>query len=89
MRKIISKYLYQTAIVLLRTMLIFTVFAGWNGFLYPDLTFENGVAKVYTEEGMERKGLSGRDLFERLLDAEPERIRIKSRLAEYFFSFIS
>lgn len=89
MKRQYNSYKKQTAIVLMRTMLIFTAFAGWSGLLYPDLTFESGVVRVYNADGKEKSGLTGRELFEELLRAEPERIRLKSRLAEIFFYFIS
>ena len=75
----------QFAMTAMRVMLIFPVFAWWNGFLYPDLTFRNGICKAYTDDGEERKEVTGREFYEELLKAEPERIRVKSRLLEIFF----
>ena len=83
-----KKYKTQFAAFAMKTMLIFPVFAGWNGFLYPDLTFQNGVGKAYTADGEVRKEVTGREFYEELLKAEPEQIRIKSRLLEIFFYFI-
>ena len=71
---------------ILRWMLVIPVFAGWIGFLYPDLTFENEVCKAYTNTGEERTELSGEELYRELLRAEPGQIRVKSRLLEFIFT---
>ena len=78
----------QIAVTAMKVMLIFPVFAGWNGFLYPELTFQNDVCKAYTADGEEREEITGREFYEELLKAEPGQIRIKSRVLEFFFSFI-
>lgn len=83
-----QKYTKQFAAFLMWTMLIFPVFAGWNGFLYPDLTFKNGIGIAYDEDGEMRKEVTGRKFYDELLSAEPEQIRIRSRLIEIFFYFI-
>lgn len=78
----------QFAVSAMKLMLIFPVFAGWNGFLYPDLTFQNSLCKAYTADGEERKEVTGREFYKELLEAEPEQIRVKSRLLEFFFYFM-
>ena len=88
MRKHYNKYAKHFAAFAVWTMMVFPVFAGWNGFLYPDLTFGKSVGKAYTADGEERKEVTGRKLYEELLSAEPEQIRVKSRLLEFFFYFI-
>ncbi len=73
----------QSMIAMMRIMLVLPVFAGWSGFLYPDLTFQKGVAEAYSAENGEREELSGQEIYEKLLQAEPGQVRIKSRLYEF------
>ena len=79
------KWRQQSAVVLVKMMLLIPVFAGWSGFLYPDLTFQKGVAEACSATSGEQIELSGQELYEELLKAEPEQIRVKSRLFEFLY----
>lgn len=79
------KWRQQSAVVLVKMMLLIPVFAGWSGFLYPDLTFQKGVVEAYSVTGEEQIELYGQELYEELLKAEPEQIRVKSRLFEFLY----
>lgn len=81
-----SEYRLKAAAVMMKIMLFFPAFMGWCGFLYPELTLSRGTCKAYTAEGEERKGLSDREFYEELLQAEPKQVRVKSRLLEFLFS---
>lgn len=73
----------QLAVAVMKLMLIFPVYAGWSGILYPDLTFQNGVCRAYSADGEERKEVTGQEFYEEVLEAEPEQVHIKSRLLEF------
>ncbi|MBD5457125.1 MAG: hypothetical protein HDR27_00965 [Lachnospiraceae bacterium] len=76
----------KIAAAMMKMMLFFPAFMGWCGFLYPELTLSEGTCKAYTAEGEEREGLSGKEFYEELLQAEPKQVRVKSRLLEFLFS---
>lgn len=69
------------------TGLLFPIVMGWCGLLYPNLTFQNDVCRVYSAEGERQTQLSMAECYEELLCAKPQQIRVKSRLLEFFFSF--
>lgn len=73
----------QSAIIVMKIMLVLPAFVGWSGFLYPDLTFQQGVAEAYSATDGEKQELSGKEFYEKLLRAEPGQVRVKSRLLEF------
>ena len=73
----------QGAVTILKMMLVFPVFIGWSGFLYPDLTFQNGVVEAYSVTDGEEKEMSGQEFYENLLQAKLGQIRVRSRLLEF------
>lgn len=79
----------QMAANILKMMLVFPAFTVWTGFVYPEITFHKNVGKAYTVEGEERKEVFGMKLYRELLNAEPEQIRIKSRLLEFLKEIIA
>lgn len=78
----------QMAVSIMKMMLVFPAFTMWTGFVYPEITFQKNVGKAYTAEGEVRKEVSGMDLYRELFGAEPEQIRIKSRLLEFLKEII-
>lgn len=63
---------------------------GWWGVLYPELSLiENTYRIVYMDEYEEEceENLSATELYYKLLSAEPERIKIKSKLFETVASY--
>lgn len=76
-------------------MIIFAVLGFW-GMLYPDLCFTQDVCRVIYEnnlesgeesEKMQMSGLTtgnnGKDIFTQICEAEPEQIRIESKLLDF------
>ena len=86
MNKFDNELKRHIAVTMMRVMMLFPVFAGWSGFLYPEFSFHRGTLRSYTAEGVERRGISGKEFYEELLEAEPKQIRVKSRLLEFLFS---
>lgn len=78
----------QTVATIIKIMLIFPATTLWTGFMYPEIAFQKNVGKAYTVEGEVRPEVYGRDLYKELLKAEPEQIRVKSRLFEMLRDFI-
>ena len=78
----------QTVATIIKIMLIFPASTLWTGFMYPEIAFQKNVGKAYTVEGEVRPEVYGRDLYMELLKAEPEQIRVKSRLFEMLRDFI-
>lgn len=67
-------------------MILFAAWGFW-GMIYPDLCFVEDVCAVYITEGEEAQVqiddmTMSPDIFTRLCMAEPEQIRVKSRLME-------
>ena len=79
----------QMAASIMKMMLVFPAFTVWTGFVYPEVTFQKNVGKVYTVEGEVREEVSGMDLYRELFDAEPEQIKFKSRLFEFIKAIIA
>jgi len=73
----------QMAINVMKIMLTFPAFTVWTGFVYPEITFRGGVGKAYTVEGELRNEVQGMDFYRELINAEPEQIKIKSRMLEF------
>ena len=60
------------------------------GLFFPDFAFTPDICKtVYedAEEELSEEEINGNEMFYRLLQAEPEEIRIKSRLADVLEAF--
>ena len=72
----------QTAVTLMRMMLTFPAFVAWSGFIYPEMVFNKNVGVAYTAEHEEREDVTGMEFYRELFHAEPEQIKIKSRLFE-------
>ena len=79
----------QMAINIMKMMLVFPAFTVWTGFVYPEITFHKNVGRAYTVEGEERKEVFGMELYRELLKADPEQIRVISRLLEFLKEIIS
>lgn len=79
----------QMAVTAMKMMLVFPAFTVWTGFVYPEITFQKNVGKVYTSDGKERGDMSGMDLYKELFKAEPEQIKVKSRLLEFLKEIIA
>ena len=79
----------QIAINAMKAMLVFPAFTVWTGFVYPEITFHKSVGKAYTATGEEREEIYGMDLYRELLKAEPEQIKVKSRLLEFLREIIA
>ncbi|MBD5460135.1 MAG: hypothetical protein HDR26_04225 [Lachnospiraceae bacterium] len=61
---------------------------GWWGVLYPELSLTQDTCRiVWTEDMQPEEELSQTQIYYRLLSAEPEQIKIKSRLLEILASY--
>lgn len=79
----------KMAASIMKMMLVLPAFTIWAGFIYPEITFQPNVGKAYYADGEVRKEVSGMDLYRELFDAQPEQIRIKSRLLEFIRDIIA
>lgn len=79
-------------------MIIFAVLGFW-GMIYPDLCFTQDVCRVVYEHNRESgeeadtartpgiaAGNDGKDIFTRICEAEPEQIRVESRILDFLES---
>lgn len=60
---------------------------GWWGVLYPELSLTKDTCRIVWTEDMQEEELSQTQIYYRLLSAEPEQIKIKSRLLEILASY--
>lgn len=79
----------QMALKAMKMMLVFPAFTVWTGFVYPEITFHGNVGKAYNAEGELLDEVRGMDFYRELLKAEPEQIKVKSRLLEFLREIIA
>lgn len=61
---------------------------GWWGVLFPELSLTRDVCRVVRSDDMQpEEELSQTEIYYRLLSAEPEQIKIKSRLLEILAAY--
>lgn len=61
---------------------------GWWGVLFPELSLTPDTCRVVvTDGGQPEEELSQTEIYYRLLSAEPEQIKIKSRLLEILAAY--
>lgn len=68
--------------ILQSTVLLCGIFIWW-GNLFPEFTWNTEVCRVYDlESRTELEDLTGEDLYEAILHAKPEEIKLESKLLE-------